>query len=280
MITITHPDGAQNKAAILTSANATITFILLPAMGVKATFYKRFAENLCKSGFNVISADWRGIGSSTMRASRNINFGYQQLIDDIKDLVSLTESQFPNTNKFIIGHSLGGQLGSLFASRFNDAISGLILMTTCSVYYKVWQGWDKLRVLWAGLTFYPVSYLLGYFPGNKVGFGDREARTVMKDWCRNALTGSYRLTACDFDYDTALSNLQMPVLAFSVENDKLASKSSVLDFLKKLHPDTPVKHFHLLANDIGIAPLNHFSWAKKSDVVVLMIKDWLTGLSC
>jgi predicted alpha/beta hydrolase len=56
----------------------------------------------------------------------------------------------------------------------------------------------------AGMFFYPLSRLLGYFPGRVIGFGGREARTVMKDWTHNLKTGSYKLTTSIFDYDSAL----------------------------------------------------------------------------
>ena len=125
--------------------NIDITLICLPAMGVRASYYELFAATLCRQGFNVIIADWRGQGKSSVRASRAIDFGYEEIIRDIKELIEYAEAWFPGTKKIIVGHSLGGQIGSLFASRYSKVVSGLILITSCSVYYKGWNKWNRIK---------------------------------------------------------------------------------------------------------------------------------------
>ncbi|QJD95314.1 alpha/beta fold hydrolase [Mucilaginibacter robiniae] len=279
MLTITHNDGAKNKISIFQASKLDApVMICLPAMGVKATFYKRFAENLKRAGFHVITCDWRGHGSSSIRASRQSNFGYQRLIDDIYDLMLTAERKFPGNKKFILGHSLGGQVGTLYASRYPEMVSGIILITTCSVHYRGWQGWQAVKVFGAGCTFYLISELMGYFPGNRLGFGDREARIVMKDWCNNALTGCYRLTNSTYNYDAAMKQLQLPVLAISIAHDDLASRNSVINFINKLNPEAYIIHQHLTPAQFGLEAPYHFSWAKKSDHIVYLIQNWLNCL--
>ncbi|MBS7563975.1 alpha/beta fold hydrolase [Mucilaginibacter sp. Bleaf8] len=275
MINITHPDGAQNKAAVFEAPESAIALICLPAMGVKATFYKRFAQCLCSQGFNVIVCDWRGAGSTSLRAGRGVDWGYQQLVDDVKDLVEVADTHFPGTRKFLIGHSLGGQISSLFAARYSEVVSGLILITTCSVHYKSWESRAAWRVFGAACKFYVISKTLGYFPGHKLGFAGLEAKTVMADWCHHALIGRYKLAGSRYDYDGALAALNLPVLAISIKDDELAGKSAVINFLNKLHPDVSLKYLHLKENETDIVPLNHFSWAKKPAYLVNIIKSWL-----
>lgn len=279
MITVSHNDNAQNKAVVFkSSSHANFTIICLPAMGVRAVYYKKFADALKSQGFNVVLMDWRGTGSSTFRANHKTDFGYEQLINDVHDLIILVKAELPNSKIIIIGHSLGGQVGALFASKYSHYITALVLITTCNVYFKGWPGMAKIKVLLAGITFYPLSLLLGYFPGNNLGFGGREAMTVMKDWCANALTGNYKLSASTFNYDKALSRLTVPVLALSVENDKLASKPSVVNFIKKLG-SAPITHLHLSAQDLDVYPLNHFSWVKKPQGVTQIISTWLSNFN-
>jgi predicted alpha/beta hydrolase len=277
MITVSHNDSAQNKAVVFKSLPQSVTTIVfLPAMGVRAIYYKSFANALKLEGFNVVLMDWRGSGSSTIRASRKTNFGYEQLINDVHDLVFQVKAEFPNNQIVIAGHSLGGQIGALLACRYSDYFKALVLITTCNVHFKGWSGMGKLKVLLAGITFYPLSLLIGYFPGTAIGFGGREARSVMKDWCANALTGNYSLSSSTFNYDKALGELNIPVLALSVENDTLASKPSVVNFLNKLD-GAPVTHLHLSAKDLDVSPLNHFSWVKKPHHIAKLISNFISN---
>lgn len=274
---IQYRDKTTNQVtAFQTKENNEITLICLPAMGVRASYYELFATNLCGQGFNVVTADWRGHGKSSIRASRTHDFGYKEIINDLKELIEHTYIWFPNTKKtIIIGHSFGGQIGSLFASRYPNVINGLILIAACSVYYRGWGKFDRIKLRLAGNIFYPLSKIIGYFPGRTIGFGDREARTVIKDWCYNALYGEYRLTNSKHDYELSLKKLSTPILSISIENDYLASRTAVENLYKKFSSDSPVLHLHLTSDQTKISPLNHFSWAKNPDYFVQLVKNWI-----
>ena len=92
-------------------------------MGVRASYYESFAANLCEHGFNVVTADWRGQGKSSERASRTTNFGYEDIICDLRELIEHTDTWFPNTKKIIVGHSLGGQISKLL---WNHRLTALV----------------------------------------------------------------------------------------------------------------------------------------------------------
>lgn len=273
---IIYSDKTTNKVTIFTSKEESkITLICLPAMGVRASFYKRFAETLSLEGFNVITADWRGQGNSSVRASRKVNFGYSELIGDIKELAEQSNSWFPNTKKLIIGHSLGGQAGSLFMSRFPEYIDGLVLITSGSVFYKGWKGSEAVKLYSVGHLFYPISKTIGYFPGNVIGFGGREARNIIKDWSYNVISGKYKLSGSSYNYENSLSELEKPTLAISIEKDYLASKKSTENLYGKFNSNSRITHLHLSENQTKITPLNHFSWAKKPEYFVNLIIKWL-----
>ena len=246
--------------------------IVIPAMGVKAKYYESFCSKLNAEEFNVIIADWRGIGDSSIRASRTSDFGYRNLIKDLKEIVQFGQQRFPNSKTTLIGHSLGGQIASLFTSKYPDKVDDLILITACNVYYKGWE--NQAQVILAGKLFPVISRLFGYFPGNKIGFSGREARTVMRDWSSNALTGNYQLTGSSFNYDKALQKLEKKILTFSVQNDKLASLNAIDNLLNKFHDNSNITKFHLTSEKTQIEKLNHFNWAKKSDYVVSKIVTW------
>lgn len=87
------------------------SLLWLPAMGVAAKHYRPFAEALAARGVATFVHEWRGNGSSNLRASRQQDWGYKELLS--RDLpaseVAIAE-RFPDIGPIIGGHSLGGQL--------------------------------------------------------------------------------------------------------------------------------------------------------------------------
>jgi len=226
-IEIEYNDGATNTASVFYSLKETdYTLICLPAMGVRVSFYHVFAKELSQRGFNVITIDWRGKGLSSVRPSRKEDFGFERLIEDLNRLFTEIEIWFPHSKKIIIGHSLGGQIGSLFSACFPKQIDKLILITSGSVYYKGWKGYKKQGLKIAGQLFSPISSTLGYFPNSLIGFGGKEAKCFMKDLSCNVLTGEYRLTGSNVDYEKAMSKMSKNVLSISIKNDFYISAES------------------------------------------------------
>lgn len=274
--TIEYRDKTTNQVAVFeTKAKDKATFICLPALGVKAKYYRSFAENLCAKGFNVVTVDWRGNGLSSERASRKTDFGYEDLVQDTREVLAYINSWFPASKIFIIGHSLGGQIGTLLSSRYPALVNGLIMIAACSVHYKGWDGFARFQVYMVGRLFYPLSCLVGYFPGHRIGFGGNEARTLMKDWSYNAITGIYKLSHSDFDYEKAMHQLRKPILAISIKNDTLASKRAVENLYQKVNAYDTTVHLHVSELESDIKKLNHFNWAKDSDYFIQLIGEWL-----
>jgi len=167
-------------------------------------------------------------------------------------------------------------LSCLYAGKNPAKIAGLILSATCSVYHKGWSGFSAYQIL-AGTQFANlVAGIMGYFPGKKVGFGGTEARTVIKDWSSQSRTGVYQLANDDFDYEKALSELETPILALSYQGDNLSPKGAVQHLLGKM-TSAKTEHIHLEKDDPRNDGFNHFSWAKKPDSIVDIVKDWSTS---
>jgi predicted alpha/beta hydrolase len=273
---IQYRDKTLNRLSVFSpDIPADTTFICLPAMGIRASYYKQFAAELSLHGYNVITADWRGHGNSSVRASRKIDFGYEDLVQDLKEVIDLVKTWFPDTKIILVGHSLGGQIGSLFASRYANVVSGLILIASCSVYTNGFDNWNRKRLHLAANLFSPLSKLFGHFPGTKIGFGGREAKRVMQDWCLNARTGTYNLTNSNHDYELSLSQMTLPVLSISLENDQLAPKRAVENLLNKFNRESSILHLHLTSSQTQISPLNHFSWAKNPEYFIRTIVNWI-----
>ncbi len=273
---IYYRDGSSNKASVSKSAKtAKAIIICLPAMGVRASYYRDFAQALSEQAFHVITIDWRGQGQSNLRAGRTIDFGYEELVEDLSELLDHTENWFSVMPVYIVGHSLGGQIASLCAARYPGLIQGLILIASCSVYYEGWEKKGAWRDWVAAKLFHPLSKIVGYFPGKVIGFGGREARKVMHDWCYNGLYGKYRLAGSPFDYEAALAKMETPSLAISIQGDEMAPRKAIDNLVDKFAPTAERSHLELRDNPKNANPYNHFNWAKQPQEVIQQIISWI-----
>lgn len=125
-INIQYRDRNKNTFSLFTSIDTPEKIILFfPAMGVRASFYKIIAAKLAEIGFLSITIDWRGFGHSSVSISRANNHGYKELLEDMKEAITLVKERFPNATLFLLEHSLGGQLGALYTSRYPNQLKPL-----------------------------------------------------------------------------------------------------------------------------------------------------------
>lgn len=265
------------SARIYTSENkGAPVYLLLPAMGTPASYYSTFCSELQQSGVSVAIVDLRGIGNSSIRPSKNCDFGYREIIEqDLKAFVDCIKKHFPNNQRILLGHSLGGQLWSLFLSRHPSAASGLVTMASCNVHYQGWPRPARYRVLAMAFVLRLLGAVLGYVPAAKLGFAGTEAKTVILDWSNNCMTGQYVLANDTTNYEAAMATLRKPILSISIEGDNLAPKLSVDKLVTKLKVAI-VTRMHLVPAAIGLNRPSHFGWAKRPASVVALISTWAT----
>lgn len=278
IVNIELQDGATTKITQFGEAHSkeAAVFVCLSAMGVAGSYYQILAEHLAGEGHVAFTTDYRGIGHSSVRPPK-ADFGYREIVEyDYKAIIETVIDHFPGNPIYLLGHSLGGQLGGLYLGRYQPKeIQGIILIASCSVYYRGWPGVMAYAALLGTQLFGLIASGLGYFPGKKLGFGGTEARTVMRDWSRQARTGKYIIEQSDFDYEGALAELKLPVLAVSIQGDNFAPKKAIMNLYQKYHVSAPKHHHHLSPEEAGIPALNHFNWARKPSGVVQVIQSWL-----
>jgi predicted alpha/beta hydrolase len=269
-------DGARSELSVLQAkeANAPV-LICWPAMGVRQEFYFRLALALQQRGCHVVLADLRGSASSSIRATRSSDFGYRELLNcDYPAVLEQVRARFPASRRLLLGHSLGGQLAALFASTNPGAADGLVLIAACNVHYLGWPFLLRYRVLGTALLFRLLGRALGYVPTKTFGFAGDEARTVIRDWSNNCMTGAYVVTGDERDYEAALRQLQLPVLALSFANDSLAPRDACDRLVQKLAASDLTRQ-HFAIDHPGLERAAHFDWAKRPDVVADTVQQWL-----
>ena len=277
IIDISNQDGSTSKITHFPSNSneSKSVIIIFPAMGVRGSYYENLGKQISKAGLDAVTTDLRGIGNSSVRPSKKVDFGYHEMLAlDYQSILEKVKSTFPNKKIFALGHSLGGQLASLFSAKNSNSFDGLILIACCSVYYKGW-GSKQIPTLFMTQFFHFVSVLLGYFPGKKMGFGGTEAKTVMSDWSNQSRTGNYILKNDDFNFEAAMEKVTIPILAISFQADTFAPRKAVEHLIGKFGANENKEYIYLKNDDLRNENFGHFNWAKKPKEIVRLIEKWI-----
>ena len=261
-------DGHRFSLRLFAASPARAVFVICPAMGVGAAYYDRFAEALVQRGMHVATTDLRGQASSSLRAGDGVDWGYAVMVEqDFPALTAAVQKQWPGLPLYFLGHSQGGQLAVLNLAHQPAGIAGVLTIACGSTYFRGWPFPKNLGIL-AQTQFVRVpAALLGYFPGNKLGFGGRQARSEMRDWANAAINGRYDLIAAGIDYEVALANVSVPVRLFSLQGDDFAPQGATAVLAKKL-PPAMTAHHHLGAEALPAEARDHFRWSRQPDAVI------------
>lgn len=273
---ITITPSANSAANVWTHVDDNAPAIMfLPAMGVHAGFYDVLGQALHQAGFHVVIGDWRHHGAGSVKPSRNVDYGYRELVrEDCAALIAFTKRQFPNSALLIGGHSSGGHVTALYSTLAKPGeVDGVFGVAAGAVHYRGWQGMEAARILVQTQLAATIATAVGFFPGKQVGFAGLEPKTQMRDWARNARTGQFKLTGDDHDYDSSLGRVQVPVLAISISDDAYAPPGAARRLYDKFHT-APLEYASLGPERFGRPRVGHFSWAKTPAPVVARLVEW------
>jgi len=259
-------DGASIDLHLVYPADGARDLVLwLPALGVAARNYLPLARALAEHGIAVALHEWRGIGSSDRRAGRTVDWAYRELlIEDIPASLAAARKALPQARFWLGGHSLGGQMATLFAALHPHVPAGLLLVASGSPYWRTFR-WSCGIALFAALAPW-LAAMCGHFPGRRLGFGGNEARGLMADWAHSARSGRYAITGMTEDFEALLARLQLPVRSLRLCDDWLGPKASLQWLLGKM-PQTPRELIAISAADQKGLPANHFAWMKSPQTV-------------
>jgi predicted alpha/beta hydrolase len=249
--------------------------LFMCALGVEASYYQRFGEMMASSGIALVMCDLRGNGTSRLRPSRSVDFGYREIVElDIPAAMSVVRERLPDVPLYCGGHSLGGQLMILHLAVARPDIAGTTLVACAIPYYRNWHGRLRRSVRFAAWIFPIVGSLLGYVPGKRFGFGgEREARTLMLDWSHNARTARYEPIGSDIDYEAALQGVQLDLITVNIADDFMAPPNAV-DFMFEKLPASNGKRVEARLSEPSRAA--HMRWARDPVEVVAALSAWIT----
>lgn len=268
-LTIERAEGTRFAVTLVRAADPAAPVVLVaPAMGMPAGYYGKLVAALAEAGVGGAVMEQRGHEvSGGRRPGRGYDFGYADLVADVGSAVDALATALPEAPAYVLGHSLGGQVASVYAATHPGRLAGLILVASGSIHWRLWT-WKHL-VMTQGIA--ALSQVVGHYPGEKVGFAGREARGVMADWARLARTGRLRFGRPRVDHEAALRRLELPVLSVSIAGDTLTPRGAADGLAAKL-PAADLTRLHLEPEADGI---DHFRWARVPEVVLPTITGWL-----
>ena len=253
---------------------ARANFLLMAALGVPAGFYKPLAEQLAQAGTNVALMEHRGHGESGLVPSRRVDFGFREvLVEDIPAVLDWMTEQAPGLPVYLMGHSLGGHYAAMTAGRMPSRISGVILVACGSPWKDAFAGKTRRQIGLLCCLIPVFNVLLGYYPGNRVGFGGREARTLMRDWRHMAVDNRYCATGQDEDLDAGMGAYQGVVLSVRPADDGFAPAAAMAAVTDKFR-QASVSHRVIDAYELGDTA-DHYRWARRPQVVVEAVVEWM-----
>jgi predicted alpha/beta hydrolase len=119
----------------------------------------------------------------------------------------------------VAGHSLGGQLATLYAGCMPASVAGLGILAAGSTHVALWKGSRRI----AASAYTSVVRMLGavwpWYPGRLIAFGGDHPRRLIRDWGHVGATGRYEPEGATFDYEAACRRATMPVLSVGIRGD-------------------------------------------------------------
>ncbi|MCD9031619.1 alpha/beta fold hydrolase [Luteimonas sp. Y-2-2-4F] len=273
-----HGTGGHRSELIARVAAAPRASLLwLPAMGVAARHYLPFAEALAARGVTVCLHEWRGHGSSSQRAGREMDWGYRALLcEDLPASEAAVEAAWPGLPRIVGGHSLGGQLACCRLALAPSAASRLWLVASGAPW---WRAFAPPRRYLLPLVYRFLPWLAarrGALPGRAIGFGGNEARSLIRDWARSGLTGRYAAAGLDADLEAGLAAVRADVAAMTLDDDWLGPETSLRYLLGKLGSGAAAQIRSLDARTLGTRA-DHFAWMRAPTTVADALLASLDG---
>lgn len=106
------------------AANARAIVAIVPGFNSHSGYYSWVAEQLVAKGLAVYAVDLRGRGLSD--GERFYVESFDEYVSDVDALISLARSREPELPVFLLGHSAGGVIASVYTLEHQARLAGLI----------------------------------------------------------------------------------------------------------------------------------------------------------
>ncbi|WND02211.1 alpha/beta fold hydrolase [Temperatibacter marinus] len=254
--------------------HASDVILILPAMGVRASFYKALSNSFKEHQIANYILEQRGQGRSIEKPSRHSSFGYKDyILNDLMGAIEHIKHKHPKAKIHCIGHSLGGHMALTLKALKPCNFDNLILCASGSPYIGAFKGKQYYGGKFLCFIAPMLISILGYFPGQFVGFAGKEYPQLFRDWLNLARDDHFNFKGLNDNIEAQFKRIEGNILCFSFQEDDFAPITASLCFLDRLDL-MEKKVVSVTSDDIGVKA-DHFSWAKSPEFIVSKVKQWL-----
>lgn len=189
--------------------------------------YDYLTARLNAQGIAVYRFDHRGHGQS--KGQRVYYSNFNELADDVNEIVKLAESEMAELPLFVIGHSMGGYATTLFATKYPGRAKGIVLSGALTRYNL--QLFGEV----------PAEIPDTYYVDNSLGEGVCSDPAVGKAYVADPLVekkisiGLMRSVNGGVEYlKSNAANLTDPILIMHGANDGLVSEKDSRDLFSEI----------------------------------------------
>ena len=224
------------------------------------------AEQLTAQNFEVYGIDFPGRGNSD--GERYYMADYEQSVKALDQLVDLAQAAHPGLPIFLIGHSAGGVLSSIYCLEHQDKLRGFVCE---SFAYQVPAPDFAVAVLRGLSHLFPHAHVLRLknedFSRNQEVVDFMNNDPLIADEVQPTKTVQ-QLSLADQRLKAEMANIRLPLLILHGTEDKATKPSGSQEFYDTANAqDKTLKlyegHYHDLLNDLD------------KEIVMNDILDWL-----
>ena len=230
---------------------------------IKRQFYFRMAAYLSKKNYDVLAFDYRGVGDSRPSSLKGFEASIRDWASlDIKSVIGWMNKNYVDQKKYIIAHSMGGQIIGL-ADNAND-LDKIVAINASYGNWKNYHGKQKITTALFWATVFPVStWWNGYFPANKFGMGVDWAKGVVKDWW---IWSKYYLPHYQImdklNYPQFYHEVKIPILSYIITDDDIATVKTI-PFFEKDYKNADLTVRIVSPEDYQLKSIGHFGFFKE-----------------
>lgn len=260
------------------TTGAPASVLIVPALGIRASYYEGLARRLQEAGLSAAIIEGRGHGESALRPGRRSDWGFEHWItEDLPAVIAHLKEQSAGAPVYLCGHSIGGHYSVALAALDPKSVDGIALIACGSPYHAAYEETFAKRIRMLARLVPAVNLLFGYFPGDRIGFGGKEARTIMREWRMLARENRYCPRGMDHDFDAGVAAYPGPVLALRMGDDDWAPEPSVRAVIDKFQ-STQVRLEVISSEELGVTA-DHHGWCKRPDAVARLVAGWIDSAS-
>lgn len=259
-LTLTTKDQYQLSAHIFKPEKSNEKIILInSATGVKQQVYFSFAQFFADQGFTVITYDYQGIGLSKPEKMRNFKASMRTWgNEDFKRLTEFVIENFPDYQKFCLGHSVGALIIGM--NENSKVFERFIFVATQNAFIGNLKWKTKLEAFFGfGFAQPFFTELFGYFPAHWFGLGESLPKNCAYDWRTLILnrksTGKLLLKTNDYSKE-----LNQKVLVLYAEDDVWLTDKGVKSLLNDVYPNLKPNYRFLQTSESEKGEIGHVNF--------------------